>query len=109
MTGELEPERRVNSEYAVLYFVYDYLLAHPCVDCGQTNILALQFDHVRGKKLGNISYLVLKHSIRIIKDEIAKCDVVCASCHQIRTHTRQGSTKHHYWMCKQRDVRKEKQ
>jgi hypothetical protein len=36
-------------------YLYQYLLTHPCVDCGNTNILTLTFDHVRGQKSGNVS------------------------------------------------------
>ena len=31
-------------------YVYKYLLAHPCVDCGNNNVLTLTFDHVRGAR-----------------------------------------------------------
>ena len=36
----------------------DYLRCHPCVDCGQTDIRVLEFDHVRGKKLNSIARMV---------------------------------------------------
>ncbi len=45
----------------------------------------MDFDHVRGKKLFNIAngrYRTWKSVII----EIAKCDLVCANCHRIRTH-----------------------
>ena len=34
-----------------------YLSTHPCVDCGQTDIRLLEFDHVHGQKSHGISNL----------------------------------------------------
>jgi len=31
-------------------FVYEYLSSGSCIDCGETDIAVLTFDHVRGKK-----------------------------------------------------------
>ena len=39
-------------------FVYDHLSTHPCVDCGETDPIVLEFDHVRGRKKGTISNMV---------------------------------------------------
>lgn len=67
-------------------YVFDYLLSHPCVDCNETNPIVLQFDHVQGVKDKSISVLVTTDcSLDRIKDEIAKCEVRCANCHQIKT------------------------
>lgn len=64
----------------------DYLLKHPCVDCGETDILVLQFDHVRGKKCREVSCLVATgFSWAAIEREIEKCEVRCANDHLRRT------------------------
>jgi hypothetical protein len=70
-------------------YLYQYLLTHPCVDCGNTNILTLTFDHVRGQKSGNVSEMVSRgRSIETVKQEIEKCDVVCFNCHMRRERRR---------------------
>lgn len=35
----------------------EYLIAHACVDCGNNNPIVLEFDHVRGEKLYDVSTL----------------------------------------------------
>lgn len=60
-----------------------------CVDCGETNKVVLEFDHVTGKKVAGISYMTSNgYKIEEIEKEIAKCEVVCANCHRIRTAKR---------------------
>jgi len=62
--------------------VWDYLQNHPCTDCGESDPIVLQFDHVRGVKLKDISILVTGgYSLEVLTDEIAKCEVRCANCH----------------------------
>lgn len=63
-----------------------YLQQNPCVDCGESDVLVLQFDHRGEGKLFHIA-----DGIRDglpwerILAEVAKCDVVCANDHQRRT------------------------
>ena len=60
----------------------------PCLDCGNSYPPeAMDFDHVRGTKKFNISTAHSK-SWRVIEEEIAKCEVVCANCHRVRTRRR---------------------
>jgi hypothetical protein len=72
-------------------WVRNFLEKHPCVDCGTGDVRVLEFDHCRGVKKQYVSRLVMDgYSIECIKTEIAKCDVVCANCHRIRTYERDG-------------------
>jgi hypothetical protein len=49
----------------------------------------MQFDHVRGIKEFNISaYNGYQWRRDKLEAEIAKCEVVCANCHMVRTHNR---------------------
>jgi len=67
-------------------FVFEYLSNNPCVDCGETCQLLLDFDHVRGKKKFNISKMIHRpSSLNKIKEEILKCEIRCVSCHRKRT------------------------
>lgn len=59
----------------------------PCADCGvELPHYCMEFDHCRGEKLFNVSHIGT--GIARIKAEMAKCDVVCAVCHKIRTWNR---------------------
>lgn len=62
----------------------------PCMDCKQTFIpFAMDFDHVRGVKIADISIMVKNCvAMQTLIEEIAKCEVVCAVCHRIRTYNR---------------------
>lgn len=74
-----------------LYFLNTIKLGRGCLDCGYNkHHSALEFDHVRGAKLDNISKL-LGANIVLLAREVAKCDVVCANCHRIRTEQRRGT------------------
>jgi hypothetical protein len=50
------------------------------------NPLVMEFDHVVGQKLSDVSTLVRDAAaMRVLIDEIAKCVVRCANCHRMRT------------------------
>lgn len=60
----------------------------PCADCGGTfPPECMDFDHVRGRKLLCIGQS-WNLSAERLEREIAKCEVVCANCHRIRTGKR---------------------
>ncbi len=67
-------------------WVRDYLATHPCVDCGETDPLVLDFDHRDPKaKSANVSYLVCSAGLARVQAEVEKCDVRCANCHRRKT------------------------
>jgi hypothetical protein len=70
-------------------YVIETKTGKPCTDCGgYFPTCCLQWDHVpeRGPKLFEIGRG--DFSIAKIKAEIAKCDLVCANCHVVRTWNR---------------------
>lgn len=63
--------------------------SRPCVDCGiQYPYYVMDFDHRDGEKksfeMNRVNYVTM----RAIKQEIEKCDVVCSNCHRERTYRR---------------------
>lgn len=63
--------------------LYNYLKDHPCIDCGNSNPIVLEFDHIKEKRY-NISEM-MSLSWNSIINEISKCVVRCANCHRIKT------------------------
>lgn len=60
----------------------------PCAECGRSfPTEAMDFDHVRGRKKFTISGGG-KHTLAEMLSEVAKCEVVCACCHRVRTTSR---------------------
>lgn len=60
--------------------------AVPCVDCGRSlPTEQMDFDHVRGEKRSNIASMAWHVSTSVLIAEIAKCEIVCAVCHRVRT------------------------
>jgi hypothetical protein len=67
------------------------LKAKPCADCGnEFPTCCMDFDHRPGtEKVNNVGTMFAHHwSQERILAEIAKCDLVCANCHRIRTQAR---------------------
>lgn len=75
--------------------IWDYLLTHPCVDCGESDPIVLQFDH-RGDKSYEISKMPWRNGADTLRNEIEKCDVRCANCHTRKTAYEQKHWKVSY-------------
>ena len=76
----------------------DELRAKACTDCGQQYpSYVMEFDHVpeRGKKKKTVSELAGNRKVtsKTVQAELAKCDLVCANCHKVRTYFRMTATR----------------
>lgn len=60
----------------------------PCMDCGlEYPYYAMHFDHVDPSvKVDTISRIVNSGNLKLLGEELQKCEVVCANCHAERTH-----------------------
>lgn len=66
--------------------VVRYLKTHPCIDCGRTEPVALEFDHrVPELKINDVSTMMMSKRWPRVLAEIEKCDVRCSNCHRRRT------------------------
>ncbi len=71
-------------------YICGYFSTHPCVDCGETHPIKLQFDHVTGVKISSVSQMISGlRPLETIINEIAKCEVRCANCHMMKTALQQ--------------------
>ena len=63
--------------------------SNPCMDCGVTYpFYVMQFDHRPGEAKSFILSKAKNKTRAEVEAEIAKCDLVCANCHSIRTYER---------------------
>jgi hypothetical protein len=61
----------------------------PCADCGGVfPPYVMDFDHFDASQKRFDVGRARKHSLALLKSEIARCELVCANGHRIRTHGR---------------------
>jgi hypothetical protein len=73
--------------------IIEYLRSHPCVDCGETDIVVLEFDHVRGVKKEAVGIMARSYTWAAVAEEISKCEVRCANDHARKTAIAQKNFK----------------
>jgi hypothetical protein len=71
-------------------YVYQYLLNHPCISCGEADPRVLEFHHRHGKDRSVSELVAAGYSLATIQAEIDKCDVLCANCHRKLTMDERG-------------------
>jgi len=81
---------RMAKRRAVARAYVDEYKSKPCADCGASwPPVAMDLDHVRDAKFKSVAMMVSQgYKVELIAIEVAKCDVVCACCHRIRTSSR---------------------
>jgi hypothetical protein len=82
----LEKQRqRAEKRYARNKEIVRLAKDRPCVDCRvQYPSAAMDLDHIRGVKVGNVATMRSSATVENLLTEIAKCDVRCANCHRLR-------------------------
>jgi len=83
--------REISHRNSARELVLNYLLTHRCVDCGETDPIVLEFDHVQGVKVASVSEMVGQgYSLEKIQAEMEKCVVRCSNCHRRKTTQDRG-------------------
>ena len=82
-------ERRAERKKEFIVW-YHALKDRPCGDCGgRFPAAAMQWDHLPGsEKAHDVGDLVRRLCKERVLEEIAKCELVCANCHAVRTVSR---------------------
>ena len=72
---------------ALRSWLFEYLVAHPCVDCGESDPVVLEFDHIdRVTKRMDVSVMAQRgYPLATLEAEVAKCVVRCANDHRRKT------------------------
>lgn len=89
MTPEKQKEHRRKARQKQISmnraFVIAYKQAHLCLDCGEEDEDLLEFHHVNpADKRFEIWKGVTGRSHRQLKEEIARCVLLCRGCHKKR-------------------------
>lgn len=62
-------------------FTYEYLLRHPCVRCGESDPVVLDFHHVDRENKKECVSRMYEYTLKTLYKEIQKCEVLCCHCH----------------------------
>jgi hypothetical protein len=73
-----------------LSWVYSRLAASGCVDCGERDIIVLEFDHIGFKRDSVLNLAWSEYALATVRLEAARCEVRCCNCHRRRTAERRA-------------------
>lgn len=83
-----------NVKRKISLFIWNYKKNGVCCDCGilgDKHPEIMDFDHLRDKKFNISEFKNHTSGFNKVKQEIKKCELVCANCHRIRTVKRKMS------------------
>lgn len=93
-------ERNRQHKAMLIQYVLDIKNSTPCVDCNDIYYdepWMSEFDHIADNKSANIAALVSRGvALNKLKEEIAKCELLCVRCHRRRTAKRGGWKPNRY-------------
>jgi hypothetical protein len=75
--------REWNQNHPNKRFVEEYKKNHPCELCGYSDPRALEFHHRNPEDKEFLVSSACRVGIDELKEEMAKCMVICANCHRI--------------------------
>lgn len=70
----------------------DWFKDKECVECGESNYMLLELDHIYPDQ--KVSHNIWSWSKERMEKELAKCQVLCTSCHRDKTIENNGWNKH---------------
>jgi hypothetical protein len=83
-TLDSDPQFTIGERRNMIY-LRELLMGSRCIDCGDSRLVVLEFDHV-GTKTGNVTELARRGCrLRRLEAEVASCEIRCANCHRLRT------------------------
>ena len=90
-TDNRRPARKTNGRREAFRTWIASLKEAPCKDCKECfPAVAMDFDHVHGVKICGIAQMWSWGRSKVLV-ELAKCELVCANCHRLRTISRQAA------------------
>ena len=76
-------EHRGRQQSRAVAILDDYRRTHPCPRCGESEPAALDFHHVDPSvKSGPIMVIAKNGTMQKLREELAKCIILCANCHR---------------------------
>jgi hypothetical protein len=89
-------QRDRQRRYEVKRYVDRLKAKTPCADCRRKfPPICMDFDHLRAKTRSIANLVSGAYRLALIKEEITRCELVCANCHRIRTAKRKQNLAPH--------------